>query len=114
MLFGLRLGDRLGGPIVGSQDRVFQNAKLSKWARNLKGSSKAFAANLVGCQPSNRLAIKHNLALAGLIKPGDDVKGGAFTRAIGTNKAQDFTLSQLETDPINRGEAPEALGQRPD
>jgi hypothetical protein len=75
----------------------------------LKRAADTQMTDPVGFHALDALALEKDVAAGQGKELGDEVENRGFTRPVGTNQTEDFTLPDLETHAVDRHETAEAF-----
>jgi hypothetical protein len=93
---------------VSAEQHVLQHGHRPKEVEVLERAGDPAAHDPVCRRAQERLAVQLELSLVGRIQASDDVECGRLAGAVGPDQAGDLALLDLERDPVERDDAPEA------
>src|SRR5207248_5905421 len=102
------------GAEVGGDRHVLEDRELPERTRDLEGPRDAPVADRVGREAGQLLTEEDDRARRSPERAGDAVEHRGLAGAIRADQAEDLALHDLERDRVERGEAPEVLGDPPD
>jgi hypothetical protein len=97
-------------PVMGDP-HVVEHAHLVPEPDGLEGAADAQARNRVRRLAGDRLAVKDDLAFAGRVDAGDEVKNGGLAGAVGANQADQLAGVQLQLKIVDGAQTAEVVGQ---
>ena len=71
----------------------------------------AACGDLIGPEPRDRRALELDLALGGLVHPGEQIENGGFSRAVRPDERRDAPARELEVELRDGFDAAEAHGE---
>ena len=92
-------GLRAAQPVVRRGDQVLVHREVGKHLSLLRHQANAQAGDLVGGQPGDVLAGKHNAPATGRPDAHDGTHGGGFTHAIAPQHGHELTFGNRQAHP---------------
>ena len=102
---------RIGHALVKGHLDIIQNGEVLKKADVLEGPGDARLHHLMGAFAQHRLPIEVEIALGGLVHPGEKVEDGGLARPVGSDEAHQVPLEHLHIKAADCVEPPKGDAQ---
>ena len=99
--------DVAAGTGVGADPDIVEHREIGKQRDVLEGAADADFGDLVRRAGQDALALEQDIALAGLIEPGEAIEERGLAGAVRSDQAEDLALVHVERHAVQRDDAAE-------